>query len=148
MKTLAKLLLVLVAVVLPATVRADQPGAHPRYLHALSDLRAARAHIERRQGDPQVKWDEHKAVAEIDAAIREIKQAAIDDGKNLNDHPPIDVKLDWNGRLHHSLELLRSAHNDVKEGESNDFARGLKDRALGHIDAAMRFVEQGIANAK
>jgi hypothetical protein len=31
-----------------------------------------------------MKWDETKSIAEIDACIGEIKQAAIDDGKDLN----------------------------------------------------------------
>src|SRR5450432_3641401 len=87
------------AALAPALAHADQPGRHPAYLHALEDLRAARASLER-PANVVVKWDEKQAIREIDAAIREIKEAAIDDGKNLNDHPPIDVNLDWKGRLH------------------------------------------------
>jgi len=125
----------------------DQPGRHPAYLHALEDLRHARAHLERPAGVTiQTAWDERIAVGKIDAAIAEIKQASIDDGKNPGDHPPIDAKLGWPGRLHRSLELLRKARADVNEEEDNDFARGLKRRAVGHIDAAINFVEQGIAN--
>jgi hypothetical protein len=130
------------------TAFADQPGAHPAYLHALTDLRTARAHIEKRGGDPQMKWDENVAIREIDAAINEIKKASVDDGKNLNDHPPVDAKKDRAGRLHRAAELLRQAHKDIKEKESNNFANGLQERALGHINAALNFVEQGIANAQ
>jgi hypothetical protein len=148
MKNLCKLLVILLAGILPIAARADQPGAHPRYLHALSDLRAARANIEKRGGDLQMKWDEATAIAEIDAAIHEIKAAAIDDGKDLNDHPPIDAHMKWGGRLHHARELLQSAHSDIKEHESNDFAHGLRDRVLKHIDKAIHFVDQGIANSK
>jgi hypothetical protein len=147
-KSLATLLVVLIAGILPAVARAEQPGPHPRYLHALSDLRAARANIERGGGDPQIKWDERTAIAEIDATIREIKEASINDGKDLNDHPQVDVKLNWNGRLHRGLDLLRAARKDVNEEESNDFAHGLKHRALKHIDQAIHFVKQGIENAK
>jgi hypothetical protein len=132
--------------VFPSASRADQPGRHPAYLHALTDLRHARAHLERRGGNAAMKWDEHTAIAEIDAAIREIKEAAIDDGKNLEDHPPVDARLDWNGQLHRSLELLRKARGDVKGEEDNGFARGLRKRALFHINEAIRFTEQGIAN--
>src|ERR1700753_2160265 len=53
-------------------------GNHPAYLHALSDLRMARAFLER-PANVVVKWDEKRAITEIDAAIREIKEAAIDD---------------------------------------------------------------------
>jgi hypothetical protein len=148
MKNLATLLVVLLAAILPAAAGADQPGPHPRYLHALSDLRAARAHIERRGGNAETKWDERTAIAEIDAAIREIKQAAIDDGKDLNDHPSVDAKLDRPGRLHRGLELLHAAHDDVKQEESNDFAHGLRGRVLKHIDQAIHFVDQGIANSR
>ncbi len=147
-KTLAALLVILLAAILPAAAGADQPGPHPRYLHALSDLRAARAHIERRGGSAETKWDEHAAIVEIDAAIREIKQASIEDGKDLNDHPPVDAKMDRPGRLHRGVELLRAAHQDVKEEESNDFAHGLRGRVLKHIDKAIDLVEQGIANAR
>jgi hypothetical protein len=147
-KSLAVLLVILCAGIVVAAARADTPGPHPRYLHALSDLRVARAHIERRGGNEQLKWDEHTAIVEIDAAIRDIKEAAIDDGKNLNDHPPVDSKLDWRGRLHRSLELLHAAHQDIKQEESNDFAHGLRDRVLKHIDHAISSVEQGIADAK
>jgi len=146
--TLATIAAFALAAILPATSNAEQPGHHPAYLHALQDLRHARAHLERRPGDAQVKWDEHVAIKEIDAAIAEIKAASIDDGKNLADHPPIDASLDYRGRLHRSLELLRKAHHDVDEREDNDFARGLKHRALEHIDAAIHFTEQGIANAE
>ncbi len=148
MKNLARLLVLLCAAILPLAARADQPGPHPHYLHALSDLREARAHIERRGGDPAMRWDEAGAVAEINAAIREIKEASIDDGKDLNFHPPVDSKLDRPGRLHRGLELLRSAHHDVEKEESNDFARHLRDRTLKHLDAAIHFVEQGIAESR
>ena len=126
---------------------ADTPGRHPAYLHALTDLRHARAHLERRGGDRQVKWDERVAIAEIDSAISEIKRAAIDDGKPLEDHPPVDAGLDWGGRMHRARELLDSARRDVRQEEDNDFTRGLQLRALRHIDAAVNFVDQGIANA-
>lgn len=128
--------------------QADQPGHHPAYLHALTDLRHARAHLEKRGGDAEVKWDEHTAIREIDAAIREIKEASIDDGKNLEDHPPVDAKADYVGRLHRALELLRKAKADCKEEEDNNFARGLQKRAVHHIEEAIRFTEEGIANAR
>jgi len=94
-----------------------------------------------------VKWDEHKALREIDAAIKEIKDAAIDDGEDLADHPAIDASLDWGGRLDHALELLQRSDKDIREREDNDFARGLRKRAVQHIEMAERFTREGIANA-
>ncbi|HTR49578.1 MAG TPA: hypothetical protein VMJ10_02660 [Kofleriaceae bacterium] len=120
---------------------------HPAYLHALADLRAARAHLQRPSG-VVVKWDENRAIREIDAAIREIKTAAIDDGKPLEDHPPIDVGMDWRGRLHRSLELVQGSYDDVNKREDNDFARGLKHRALEHMQNAMQAIRDGISDAE
>lgn len=151
MKTLIRTFvgaLVLVAA-MPLTARADMPGAHPAYLHALSDLRAARWELTKRGGDPDMKWDEKTAIAEIDAVIRDVKAASIDDGKDLNDHPKEDEgKLNRGARLHAALKLLEGAHHDIKEKESNSFADGLQKKALGHLDAAINFTKQGISNAE
>jgi hypothetical protein len=114
------------------------PPHHPAYLHALSDLRAARWLIEHRPGDWAQSNDEVLAVHEVDAAINEIKRAAIDDGKNLADHPALDERPDHRGRIHEALEYLRKGRSDIERGEDNAFANGLRDRAIGHIDAAIR----------
>ena len=118
-------------------------GRHPAYLHALSDLRAARAHLQRPDGG-HLRHEEGDAIHDIDEAIREIKKASIEDGKNLNDHPPVDAKMDWPGRLHRALELLNKAHADIAREEDNRFAEGLQERALGHIDKAHHHVEEAI----
>ena len=121
---------------------ADTPGKHPAYLHALSDLRHARAYLDRLTPSDRLDNEEEHAIREIDAAIREIKQASIDDGKNLNDHPPVDTHLDRKGRYHKALELLDRAHHDVSEKESDQFAQGLRHRALEHIDGAHGIVDR------
>jgi hypothetical protein len=92
---------------------------HPAYLHALSDLRAARWLIEHRPGDWAQTADEREAVRQIDAGINDLKQAAYKDGKNVGDHPPVDEHPDHPGRIH----------------EAN--AQGWRNRAIGHIDAAI-----------
>jgi hypothetical protein len=125
-----------------------QPGRHPAYLRSLSDLRHARAHLERRGGDPGMKWDEHTAIGEIDAAIQDLKSASMDDGKNLRDHPPVDVHMGYAGRLHQALELLRQAERDCRGEEDNGSARAAQARALGHIREAIRFTEQGLADSR
>ena len=73
---------------------APQPQAHPAYLHALTDLRTARAHLQRPDGG-ELRDQEKKAIHDIDEAINEIKKASIDDGKDLNDHPPVDSHMAW-----------------------------------------------------
>jgi hypothetical protein len=118
-------------------------GRHPAYLHALTDLRHARAHLERPDGG-HLRHEEEDAVHEIDAAINEIKKASIDDGKDLNDHPPVDARMDWPGRLHRALELLNKAHEDISREEDNQFAQGLQQRAMEHIDKAHHHVEEAI----
>jgi hypothetical protein len=117
---------------------------HPYYLHALSDLRAARWMIEHRPGNWQQTTDEVEAVKRIDAAINEIKKASIDDGKNLEDHPKVDEKNDHDGRLHEAVDFLRKARQDISHDEDNKFAQGLQARAYDHIDHAIDFVKKAI----
>src|ERR1700726_431431 len=120
MKNLSKLGFAALAVwlVIPAYASAKPaPGRdHPAYLHALTDLRQARAHLQRPDGG-ELREQEKKAVHEIDEATSAIKKAAMDDGKDLNDHPPVDAHMDWAGRLHRALELVNKAHNDVAQEE-------------------------------
>jgi len=123
---------------------ADLPGKHPYYLHALSDLRAARWLEEHRPGDAAVSGQEDVAIQQIDAAIYEIKKAAIDDGKDVHDHPPVDVPQDHPGRLHKALELLRKVRSDVAREEDDPIARGLRNRSIRHIDDAIGSTKRAI----
>jgi hypothetical protein len=128
---------------LPAAASAQQvPGPHPAYLHALSDLRMARAYLSEGWQWPPVQREDDHAVGEIDAAIREIKHAAIDDGKNPQDHPPIDAHLGWHDRFARANELLGRAHHDLDHAEDVPEARGLRDRAIMHIDEAHNTVDR------
>src|SRR5277367_2415691 len=94
-----------VALFAVAPTWADTPGKHPAYLHALSDLRDARAHLEHFSSDP-VDHEEEHAIDHIDKAIGEIKHAAIMDGKDIHDHMPVDAHLNRRDRFHKALELL------------------------------------------
>ena len=117
---------------------------HPYYLHALSDLRAARWMIQHRPGDWAQTVDEVEAVRRIDAAIGEIKHASIEDGKNLEDHPPVDELPQRPGRLHAALDFLRKARQDISHDEDNRFAQGLQMRAYDHIDGAIGAVKKAL----
>jgi hypothetical protein len=110
---------------------------HPAYLHALSDLRAARWLIEHRPGDWVQTADEQESARQIDAAIGDLKQAAFDDGKNANARPPVDEHPDNRGRIHQAVQFLNKARADIASEEDNGFANGLRDRAIGHIDGAI-----------
>ena len=100
--------------------------------------------LEHRPGDAAASGKEDVAITEIDKTIDEIEKAAIDDGKDIHDHPRVDVPNDHPGRLHKSLELLRKVHGDVAREEDDPMTRGLRDRAIHHLDEAIRANEQAI----
>ena len=127
---------------------ADLPGKHPAYLHALTDLRAARWNLEHRPGDAAVSAQEDVAIVETDRAIQEAKVAAMEDGKNVEDHPAEDAHLDRPGRLHHATELLRKAKDDVAREEDNPETRNLRDRIVEHVDLAMEATKHAIRDVE
>ncbi len=120
------------------------PGPHPAYIHALSDLRAARHYLNDGWAWEPVRAEDNKAIREIDAAINEIKMASIDDGKNINDHFPMDAHLTPQNRFAKANELLFAAHQDLFKAEDVPQSRGLRDRALMHIDKAHQTVDQAV----
>jgi hypothetical protein len=133
---------------LPFAASADLPGKHPYYLHALTDLRTARWMLEHRPGDAAVSGQEDVAITEIDAAIGEIKRASIEDGKDIHDHPKMDAPHDHPGRLHKALEILRKTHDDVAREEDDPMTKGLRNRAVGHIDGAIHATEKALNDVK
>jgi hypothetical protein len=132
----------------PLAANADLPGKHPAYLHALADLRSARWLLQHRPGDARVSGHEDEAIGAIDAAINEIKHAAIDDGKNLNDHPGVDAPPEYAGRLHRADEILHRTRNDVAREEDDPSVRGLRDRAVHHIDEAIHQTDRAIRDVE
>ncbi len=52
------------------------------------------------------------------------------------------------GRLHKALEILHKVHSDVAREEDDPMTRGLRDRAVGHIDEAMHATEHAISDVK
>jgi hypothetical protein len=122
---------------------ADSPGKHPAYLHALSDLRDARAHLEQ-NNNQTVGQEEIHAIDHIDKAIGEIKKAAIMDGKNIQDHVPVDANLPRAGRFHKALDLLDKARRDVSGEEDQPGTAGLQLRVLENIDSARGSVQHAI----
>jgi len=147
MTKLLKVLLPLTMLGLMPMVATSQvlPGKHPGYLHALTDLRTARWFLYHQPGDSKVSGDEDVAITEIDKAIGELKKASIDDGKDLNDHPKVDVK-EHGSRLLKSIETLKAARHDIEQEEDNPEARDLRHRAFEHIDHAIGAAERAHAN--
>jgi hypothetical protein len=146
MKPISRVLVTASAILLVLVIGASAKPAqvrHPAYLHALSDLRFARAHLQRPDGG-ELREQEKDAIKEIDKAIGEIKKASIDDGKDLNEHPMVDAHLPWGGRLHKALDLLDKAHQDISKEEDDPNALGLQQHAMEHIDKAHHHVEEAI----
>ncbi len=130
----------LVGVVVAATVTSPawaDSGRHPGYLQALADLRAARSLLTQQTSDPKVDENEKAAIAEVDAAINEIKKASIDDGKPLSDHANVDV-VEVGSRLLRSLEILHKAQDDIRGEVDSAAVKGLRTAANNHIGLAIQ----------
>lgn len=129
-----------VVLALPLAVMAQR---HPGYLHAMSDLRFARALLE--HGDwGRVGPDREHAVAEIDRAIEELRRAAADDGRNPNMMPRIEPGWMPGDRLRRAEEALGRARESISHEEDNPEAREWRNRAFRHIDEARRAVHHAI----
>jgi hypothetical protein len=107
----------------------------PAYLHAISNLRTARAYLEM-DGRPAFAGHRHHAIEEIDKAINDMKKAAIDDGKNPWHTPPPQSGGNPGAPIHTAMKLLNEAHEDVGRGVDSPENRGLQIRSLKHIDEA------------
>jgi hypothetical protein len=119
---------------------------HPRYLSALSDLRYARALLWR-PDFREVMRDQRAAIDEIDHAIAEAKRAAIDDGKNVDDHPPVDTRMGWEGRFRKAVELLDHARGDLSFTETNMAAAPWRDAARANVERARAFVDKAMRDS-
>ena len=132
-----------VTVSMGTQAKAQLPGSPP-YLQALTDLRMARAIIEA-DARPQNSNEKHHEIEEINGAIKEIKAAAIDDGKDLGYNPPPDAQ-GTSVSLHGAVRFLRKAHDDCFGAADMPSAIGMKIRALRHIDEAkdtlLRFMKE------
>jgi hypothetical protein len=134
------------ALAIPAMAQAQWWQHHPKYLHAMSDLRKAYWLIaHREQSEPEQRPEERKALKEIGRAYQDLKDASIIDEKDIADQPPADFNFwDHRGRLHHALDLLREAHNDVQGEEEDPAARGFRHGALRDIDKAIGATQDAI----
>ena len=111
---------------------------HPNYLAALSHLRTARWLIEQRpETATKNTFDENDAIRQIDATIEKIKNASIDDQKDIRDHDPIDELPQQIDRLNKAVDYLNKASSLISKDEDNSFAGGLRNQVLGHIHSAI-----------
>jgi hypothetical protein len=130
----------------PAVSQAQWWQHHPKYLHAMSNLRMAYWLIAHRESsDPDARPEERKALKEISRAYQDLKDASIMDNKDIADQPPADTNFyDHRGRLHHALDLLKEARGDVQGEEEDPAARGFRYGALKDIDKAIHATDDAI----
>jgi hypothetical protein len=119
---------------------------HPKYLHAMSDLRSAYWLIAHREAsEPAGRLEEDRALKETARAYQDLKDASIMDNKDIHDQPPADMNFyDRRGRLHRALDLLREARSDIQGEEDDPAARGFRYGALKDIDKAIRATDDAI----
>jgi hypothetical protein len=135
---LASLLLTLLAA---STAFAETPGRHPAYPRARTDLVRARILLQlpdERNVQPPLRM----AVGEVDAAILEIDRAAVLDRKDIEVHPSVDVRLRGRDKFREIARLLHGAQRDIDHEEDSRGAREWRNRAMGHIDAAFRYLQK------
>lgn len=113
----------------------------PAYLHAISDLRSARWYLQQDTRREFMGLRQH-AIDEMSRAIDDMKQAAIDDGKNPWHTPPPQSGGNMGAPIHSALRLVIEARNDVAHGVDPPQNRGLQFRSLKHIDEAHRALNE------
>ena len=133
-----------VALSAAAPAWADDSVRGPNYLHALSELRAAREHLEHFGSEP-VDARAERAIFEIDRAINAIKREAVMSGNDIEGHSPVDTHVVRNGRFQKAMDLLDKARRDVAGEEDQPDAQELQQRVMRHIDEARHQVARAIA---
>jgi hypothetical protein len=119
----------------------------PHYLHALSNLRQARALLQMDSRPGSIGERDH-AIDEIDRAIQEVKMAVRDEGRSSRFTPPPSIQGDPDRPLRSALALLDEAHGDVTAGMDAPEDRGLQARAIRHIDEARIAVGHALHRAE
>jgi hypothetical protein len=112
------------AIAIPAAAQAQWWQHHPKYLHAMSDLRTAYWLINHReQADPMARPEEEHALKEIARAYQDLKDAS---------------------RRHHARDLLIEARSDIQGEEDDPAARGFRYGALRDINKAIHATDEAI----
>lgn len=134
------------ALIIPAAAQAQWWQHHPKYLHAMANLRQAYWLIaHREESEPGQKGEERKALKEIGRAYQDLKSAAIADERDIADQPPADMNFgDHRGRLHHALDLLYEARNDIQGEEEDPAARGFRKGALKDVNKAIDATQDAV----
>jgi hypothetical protein len=121
-----------------------QAPPHAGYIHAINDLRAARAQLMAPFQNPNHIQAAHAAIDEINHAIGDLKQAAAMNGADGNDTIPPNSQSDAAGRFHKANQYLTSARVDASAPESDPAALRSRDDGVRRIDAAIAIVRKAI----
>jgi hypothetical protein len=135
--TLAAFALLAFLILAPATQALAQ---FPGYLHAISDLRTARAYLQM-DVRPDHAGAREYAIKEISRSIDDMKRAAVEDGKNIWHTPPPQSNGNANAPIHSAVRLLRDARHDVESGRDAPENVGLQLHSLEHIDKALQALQ-------
>lgn len=130
------------AVALLTSTGAWAQSRHPRYLHARTDLRRA-VLLMQVPDEPNVMRDMRVASDQVERAIHELDMAARFDRRDIDEHPPVDIRMGRGSRFREILRLLQGARRDIEQEEDNRMAREWRNRAFGYIDAAIGSVQRG-----
>jgi hypothetical protein len=135
-RSLAAILGASLGIFLAQPALADVPGPHPEYVHALNDLRYARALLNF-PAEWNVSRHERAAAGDVDRALGAVRQAGLDDGKAVGEPMPVDANLSHRDRLARALTVLETAHRDINGWESDPYARAPRGAADGDRNAAI-----------
>jgi hypothetical protein len=136
--------LIAAALIAAAPTWADDSVRGPNYLHALSELRDAREHLEH-FGTESADLQAERAIFEIDRAINAIKREAVMGGNDIENRVPVDTHIVRSGRFQKAMDLLDKAKRDVGGEEDQPDAQALQQRVMRHIDEARHQVARAIA---
>jgi len=115
----------------------------PPYLHALADLREARAQLLTVRSPGFASVRDH-ALAEIAEAIREVDAAVENEGRNPYQTPPAGTGGVDDRPMRQAVVLLNKARGDIAAGTDDTGHRGLQMRALRHVDAALDILQHAL----
>lgn len=117
----------------------------PQSLAVLADLRTARWLLQDAPGNWARSNEEAAAVAQIDAALAELRRSDIDDGRGPGDNPGVAENPDHSARLVDADNFLRRARAELDQA---DWASrgGVRERAAAPIEAALAFTESAMRN--
>lgn len=121
--------------VLSAPAKAQQP----HYGHALSNLRQARALLDQ-DTRPGFREEKNRAADEIEQAIREVKEAMHDEGRDTHSTPPPAAGGDPERPMRSAMALLDDAAHNMTSGEAPHGLREMQERTLRHINEARRIL--------